>query len=220
MTRRLTVGSNMIWISPLKWLWTVFIWEILYNEPLKQLTIRVSRIYTFSIDMTAHTKCYRPLSGATTQRVPTVGTPPTQILRLKATVCDDLQLHLICLPPLLSILKLSQTACLRAGLSTFNHQSQSQSQSQTYVTIDDQAASFSWGQVSSWSQKRNMVADRLVLTWCKEPSLMKERVCSLILLARHRQRSHSRVRVQRNSWRYFNLRFESSLSWGSRCMCL
>jgi hypothetical protein len=80
------------------------------------------------------------------------------------------------------------------------------SQSQSYVTTDGQSASLSWCQAPVWGPRPDFYYCQTVAVMPMWGALADERTrLSFTMAAGLRQRSHSRVRVPRDSWPYFTV---------------
>jgi hypothetical protein len=95
---------------------------------------------------------------------------------------------------------------------------QNQSQSYEYITTDGQSASLSWNKAPICGLRPSFFYCRtspVLLMWA---ALSDERASlPFTIAAGHRQRSHSRVRVPRDSWTIFYfLRFETPQTWRVR----
>jgi hypothetical protein len=88
----------------------------------------------------------------------------------------------------------------------FNCRFSSRSKSQIYVTTDGQSASMPWCQDPIWGPRPDFCFCQRVAGSLMWGALSDERTgLSLTIAAGPRQRSHSRVRVPRDSWPYFTV---------------
>jgi hypothetical protein len=83
---------------------------------------------------------------------------------------------------------------------------QSQSQSQSYVTTDGQSASLSWCQAPTWGVRPDFYYCQTVVGLLMWVALSDERTgLPVTIAAGPHHRSHSWVRVPRDSWPYFTV---------------
>jgi hypothetical protein len=81
-----------------------------------------------------------------------------------------------------------------------------QFQSQSYVTTDGQSASLAWNKAPIWGLRPQFYYCQTVVGLLMWGVVSDKRTgLTFIIAAGPRQRSHSRVRVQRDSWTYFTL---------------
>jgi hypothetical protein len=92
-----------------------------------------------------------------------------------------------------------------------------QSQNQSYVTTDGQSAGFSWCQAPIWGQTPDFCYCQTIAGFLMWDVLSDERMgLTFTNDAGPRQRSHSRIRVPRDSWPHFTVSDSRLPTWRAR----